>query len=144
MMLRKKYSPQYVVEIARKLRLGMTEAEQTLWSRINKRQLDGFRFRNQHPIGRYIADFYCHELKLIIEIDGGIHNERKEYDENRDFFLEAGGYTILRFTNNQVTSEINSVLEIIRTKAREISISSPPPGDLGGCLPPPGDLGGCL
>jgi very-short-patch-repair endonuclease len=143
-MLRKKYSPRYVVEIARKLRLEMTNAEKILWSRIGKKQLDGFRFRNQHPIGRYIADFYCHELRLIIEIDGGIHNERKEYDGNRDGYLQAGGYIILRFTNNKITSEIDSVLEIIRTKAREITISSPTPGDLGGCLPPPGDLGGCL
>ncbi|MDP2982435.1 MAG: DUF559 domain-containing protein [Candidatus Latescibacter sp.] len=128
-MLYKKYSPRYVIEIARKLRLEMTEAETLIWSHINNKQIDGFRFRNQHPIGRYIADFYCHDLKLIIEIDGGIHNECKEYDGNRDGYLQAGGYTILLFTNNQVTSEIDSVLETIRTKAREISISSPPPGD---------------
>ena len=131
-MPHKKYSPRYVVEIARKLRIEMTEAESIIWSCINKRQLDGLRFRNQHPIGRYIADFYCHETKLIIEIDGGIHDTRKEYDFYRDGYLQAGGYSILRFTNKQILTDIDTVLEIIHAKAKEIILSSPPSGDLGG------------
>ncbi|MFA6470443.1 MAG: DUF559 domain-containing protein [Candidatus Latescibacterota bacterium] len=121
MIFRKKLSPRYVIEIARNLRTEMTETEKILWSCINNRQLDGLRFRNQHPIGRYIADFYCHEKQLIIEIDGGIHRERKEYDENRDSYLEAGGYTVLRFENSEIHHRLDSVLTVIRTKALEIN-----------------------
>jgi very-short-patch-repair endonuclease len=122
MVYRKKYSPRYVVKLSRGLRLKMTEAESILWSRINKKQVSGFRFRNQHPVGRYIADFYCHELKLIIEIDGGIHSKRKIYDENRDAYFEGGGYTTLRFTNEQVKHDIESVIDQIRLKSLEIGL----------------------
>ena len=120
MMFYKKHSPRYVVDISRKLRLEMTEAEKILWPRMNNKQLDGLRFRNQHPIGRYIADFYCHEIQLVIEIDGGIHNERKEYDSYRDGWLDAGGCTVLRFSNEDVYNAIESVLKTIRSVASEI------------------------
>ena len=93
-MLRKHYGPKYVVKLAQELRLKLTPAEEMLWSRIGNKQLDGLRFRSQHPIGRYIADYYCHELKLVVEVDGDIHDGRQEYDENRDAFLAADGYTI--------------------------------------------------
>ena len=122
MLFHKKYSPRYVVDISRKLRLEMTQAEKILWPRINNKQLDGLRFRNQHPIGRYIADFYCHEIQLVIEIDGGIHNERKEYDSYRNGWLEAGGHTVLRFCNEEIENYIDSVLETIRAKASEIRL----------------------
>ena len=81
------YSPKYVVDLAREMRSGMTEAEKVLWSRLRRRQIDGLRLRKQYPFGRYIADFCCHELKLIIELDGEYHDARKEYDRNRDEFL---------------------------------------------------------
>ena len=120
MMLHKKYSPRYVVDISRKLRLEMTEEEKILWARINNKQLDGLRFRNQHPIGRYVADFYCHEIQLVIEIDGGVHDERKEYDTNRDGWLKAGGYTVLRFRNEEMYNNLDQILITIRAKAFEI------------------------
>ncbi len=81
---------------------------------ICKPQIQTAASRRQHPVGRYIADFYCHECKLIIELDGGIHNERKEYDENRDNYLKAGGYTVLRFSNDEIENSLETVLESIR------------------------------
>ena len=96
------------------MRKEMTSAEKLLWSKLCNKQFNGYKFRKQHPIGRYIADFYCHDLKLIIEIDGDIHNERKEYDENRDVFLKADGYTVLRFSNDEIENTLEDVLETIR------------------------------
>jgi len=92
----------------------MTPAEKILWFKLNKKKLNGFRFRRQHSIGRYIADFYCHDIKLIIEIDGNIHDKRKEYDKNRDEFLEAGGYTVLRFQNDEICNSLDDVLKKIK------------------------------
>jgi very-short-patch-repair endonuclease len=77
----------------------MTDAEKILWEKISKRKIDGLRFRKQHSIGRYIVDFYCFEKKLVIELDGDIHDSQKEYDHNRDNELTARGNTILRFKN---------------------------------------------
>ena len=119
--MHKKYSPKYVIELAKKMRRDMTSAEKIFWSKLCKKQLKCLRFRRQHPIGRYIADFYCHEIKLIIELDGIVHEERKEYDENRDGFLEAGGYTILRFSNDEIINSIDNVLEKIKNYADDIS-----------------------
>ena len=113
-MFRKKYSPKYIVELARDLRSNMTPAEIMVWEALCKKQVEGFRFKRQYPIGRYIADFYCHELKLIIEIDGDIHNTRNEYDKNRDQFLEADGYTVLRFSNDKIIDSIDSVINTIK------------------------------
>lgn len=116
----KNYSPEYVIKLAKKMRGKMTPAEKILWSKLCKKQLNGFRFRRQHSISRYIADFYCHEIKLIIEIDGNIHDKRKEYDNNRDKFLEAGGFTVLRFHNNEITNSLDSVLGKIKKCTDEI------------------------
>jgi very-short-patch-repair endonuclease len=115
------YSPKYVVNLAREMRSGMTEAEEVLWSRLRRRQIDGLRFRKQHPFGRYIADFCCHEARLIIELDGGSHDGREKYDRNRDEFLAGGGYTVLRFTNEDVLHGIEKVIDAIRTVARKIN-----------------------
>ena len=91
-----------IFENAKDMRENMTEAEQKLWSRINNKQL-GFRFKPQHPISRFVADFYCHKLKLIIEVDGGIHLGRteKEYDINREAVLKRYGIKVIRFTNEE-------------------------------------------
>ena len=116
----KRYSPKYIVELAQKLRNNMTPAEKILWFKLNNKQVNGLRFRNQHPIDRYIVDFYCHEIGLIIEIDGEIHENQKEYDENRDNYLSAGNYTVLRFSNNDIIHSLNDVLDTIRKCAYNI------------------------
>jgi very-short-patch-repair endonuclease len=121
----KKYRniPRYVTRFARILRLSMTPAEQLLWQHISNRQLAGLRFRRQHPIGRYIADFYNHETKLVIELDGPIHDKQKEYDKNRDKYLKAVGNVILRFKNEQVASDLPSVLNNILQIASQRRLS---------------------
>jgi very-short-patch-repair endonuclease len=103
-------------EIFRKaevLRKNMTDAEKVLWERLRKKQL-GLRFKAQHPIERFIADFYCHKAKLVIEIDGKIHNVQKEYDLGREAELEKYGLKIIRFTNDEVLNNIDWVIEKIK------------------------------
>ena len=100
---------------ARDLRSHPTDAEAMLWARLRRRQLDGHRFRRQQPIGPYIVDFFCPAENLIIEVDGGQHGERKttEEDARRTGWLERRGYRVLRFWNNQVLQETDSVLDTI-------------------------------
>lgn len=98
---------------ARTLRKQLTDAEQLLWRRLRKRQLNGHRFRRQHPVGRYIVDFVSLESKLIVELDGSQHQEQQQYDIQRDEWLQPQGYSVLRFWNNQVMNELNHVLEAI-------------------------------
>jgi very-short-patch-repair endonuclease len=93
----------------------MTKAESILWDRLCKRRFDGLRFRRQHPIRRYIVDFYCHERRLVIEADGEVHEKRKEYDRQRDDDLRARGYRILRFSNEVIENDIESVLNRMRS-----------------------------
>jgi very-short-patch-repair endonuclease len=76
-------TPKYVIELAREQRIKLTLSEQLIWSKLRNKQLHGYRFRCQHPIYRYILDFYCHEALLAIEIDGDIHKYQKEYDNYR-------------------------------------------------------------
>ena len=106
-------STKYITPVARSLRSSMTGAERLLWSHLRRKKLNRFRFRRQHPIGRYIVDFYCHELKLIIELDGAVHENTKEYDHAREVFIKACGYTVLHFTNDEVEKSIEVVLEKI-------------------------------
>src|SRR5215469_7404275 len=87
---------------ARTLRRDMTEAEQRLWQMLRSRQTEGHRFRRQVPIGRFIADFVCHAARLIVEIDGGQHDRSSAAEATRTRFLEAEGYRVLRFWNNEV------------------------------------------
>ena len=94
---------------ARNLRRNPTEAEKRLWSALRGLKLPGSHFRRQVPIGRYIADFCCHDLKLIIEVDGGQHNESAE-DVVRTEWLESQGYTVLRFWNNEVLENLDGVM----------------------------------
>jgi very-short-patch-repair endonuclease len=100
---------------AKELRKSMTEAEEMLWKQIRNNKLKGLKFRRQHPLDIFIADFYCHERKLILELDGGIHDtpEQMEYDEGRTAELEEKGFKILRFKNDEVLNDINQVLEKI-------------------------------
>ncbi len=100
-------------EFAKKLRNNLTPAEMLLWEKLNKKQL-GVRFKPQHPIGHFIADFYCHSVKLVIEIDGGIHNRQKEYDINREAEIEKHEIKIIRFTNHDVFNNLDHVLNSIK------------------------------
>ena len=97
------------------LRSKMTIAEDRLWTQINDHQILGLKFRRQHPISQFIVDFYCHKVKLVIEVDGGIHLKRsvKEYDKGRTFELEKFGIQVIRFSNEQVENEISQVIELI-------------------------------
>jgi len=100
--------------IARRLRINQTDAETALWNRIRNRQIDGHKFVRQMPIDKYICDFVCRERLLIIEVDGGQHNESAA-DVIRDRRLSEEGYKVLRFWNNDVLGNIDGVLEVIQT-----------------------------
>lgn len=104
------------VGFARDLRQKFTDAEKALWMKLRNRQLEGVKFRRQQPIGSHIVDFVSFERKLIIEIDGGQHNEErtKERDEERTMRLEERGYRLMRFWNNGVLTNAEGVLERIR------------------------------
>jgi cyclase len=102
-------------KLAKELRINETEAEKYLWVFLSKSQFHGHRFKRQHPVLYFIADFYCHETKLVIEIDGGYHRipEQYEYDKNRDYELTELGITVIRFTNEEVLFDIDNVLKRI-------------------------------
>jgi very-short-patch-repair endonuclease len=101
------------VDRARSLRGAQTDAEQALWHRLRNRRLDGWRFRRQHEIDLYIVDFVCADAALIVELDGGQHGEQLIYDETRTRKLQEMGYRVLRFWNNDVLKNLDSVLEVI-------------------------------
>jgi very-short-patch-repair endonuclease len=98
-------------KLQRTLRNEMTTAENALWKVLRGRQLEGLKFRRQHPFGNYILDFVCLEIMLVIEVDGGQHTENIEYDTQRTEELQKAGYHVLRFWNNQVLQKIESVKE---------------------------------
>jgi very-short-patch-repair endonuclease len=102
-------------ERARQLRRDSTAAESKLWSFLRGRQLDGFKFNRQEPIGPYFVDFACRKGKLVIEIDGPSHDEpdAQIYDAKRTAFLEAQGYRVLRFTNDDILGDVSFALESI-------------------------------
>jgi very-short-patch-repair endonuclease len=101
---------------AGELRQNQTEAEAKLWSRLRTHRMAGVQFRRQHAIGNYIVDFCSPRRKLVIELDGSQHLDQTEYDSERTKYLEAKGYRVLRFGNNQVMNEIGVVLNVIWTK----------------------------
>jgi very-short-patch-repair endonuclease len=109
----------------RSLRKEPTSAERALWQALRGSALDGLRFRRQHPIDRYVADFACVSLKLVIEVDGGVHGDDEQVlrDITRTEVIESLGWRVVRFTNGQVLQEIDGVLAAIRTEATLISRS---------------------
>ncbi|GEO04456.1 hypothetical protein AAE02nite_21200 [Adhaeribacter aerolatus] len=111
---------------ARDNRKKQTPAEEVLWQHLRNRQLIGHKFRRQHPLGNFIADFYMHEFKLAIELDGEYHNEAeiKEYDVGQTYELVELGVKVLRFRNEEVLNNIGGVLETIR---KHLTLS-PSPG----------------
>ncbi len=102
---------------ARSLRRALTPAELTLWAKLRNRQLGGFKFIRQEPIGFYYADFVCRDRRLIVEVDGGQHAERAT-DRQRDSDLTALGYRIVRFWNNDVIENIDRVLQSLLSELR--------------------------
>jgi very-short-patch-repair endonuclease len=98
---------------ARQLRRAQTEWEHSLWERLRRRQLNGFKFRRQHPVGPFFADFFCPEAKLIVEIDGSQHADELERDNSRTERLRDAGYNVLRFWNHEISSEIDTVIQRI-------------------------------
>ena len=107
------------IQKARKLRKNQTDAEQLLWSKLRSKQVAGQKFRRQHPIGKYIVDFVCLEKKIIVKLDGSEHSDSIHYDEDRTSFLQAEGYEVLRFWNNEVFEETDAVIQVIYNKVME-------------------------
>jgi very-short-patch-repair endonuclease len=108
---------------ARELRQNLTPAEDRLWAAIRNRQLNGWRFRCQHPVGRFIVDFYCPAYKLAIEIDGDIHLKQVEYDSARTKQLANYGYRVIRFKNEEVLNNLDRVLHAIDQYLSELESS---------------------
>ena len=104
------------------LRRNETKAEKLLWEKLRNNQLEGLKFRRQHPINIYIADFYCHKFKLIIELDGDYHDqeEQKQKDEVRTEVLRLNDLKIIRFKNEEVEQDINQVLITIKNKIEQL------------------------
>jgi len=102
-----------VIAAARRLRQQPTLAERILWKELSNRQLNGLKFRFQHPVSSFIADFYCPEHRLIIELDGAIHNQQTDYDQARTEKLQQLGYRVLRFRNPEITQNLAEVLQKI-------------------------------
>ncbi len=98
---------------ARALRKNQTDAELAIWQLLRAKRVKGLKFRRQHPIPPYIVDFICAERKLIIEADGGQHTDAVKYDQKRTAFLESKGYTVIRFWNNEILTNIEDVYENI-------------------------------
>ena len=98
---------------ARNLRKESTAQEKIIWNLIRNRQLNGLKFVRQYPIGRYIADFACRQKKIVIELDGGQHNELEaiKYDKERTDYIVSQGYRVIRFWNNDIDSNLEGVYE---------------------------------
>ena len=99
---------------SRSLRSNMTDAEQHLWQYLRRKQINGWQFYRQKPLGAYIIDFYCAAAQLVVELDGSQHFDHQQADQQRDAFLQSLGLRVLRFDNRQVLLETDAVLEVIR------------------------------
>jgi len=105
-----------IFDRAQQLRKEMTDAETKLWKKLRNHRFEGLKFRRQHPIGQFIADFYCHEKRLVVEVDGSIHNvlDVKERDDGREEELKNFGLTVVRFTNDEIELDIENVLKKLK------------------------------
>ena len=112
-----------IQQAAWQLRSRMTPAEQMLWEALRDRRLNDLRFRGQHPVGQFILDFYCSRLKLVVELDGGIHDARMEQDAARTAYLGTYGYRVIRFRNENTLTNMPAVLEQITDFAHSSSPS---------------------
>ena len=112
-------------QTAKRLRREMTDEEKILWQHLRAHRLHGFHFRRQQIIGKYVVDFYCHAAGLVVELDGGIHEQRIESDQERDEDLSGRGLLVLRFKNAQVRRDITTVLAQIAEACRARADLSP-------------------
>jgi very-short-patch-repair endonuclease len=110
---KKPYKPFYMKKLSRQLRKSPTPAEKMLWESLRKEHFFGYRFRRQAPFGRYIFDFYCVKKKLVIELDGSSHYDKKSIDKNRDDYLSGLSIKVLRFHNEAVFHNLKAVLNTI-------------------------------
>ena len=106
--------------LQRTLRNRSTEAEHRLWQYLRGRQLEGCKFRRQHPIGPFIADFFCSECRLVIEIDSRMHSGRLDYDADRDAWMRNHGLHVIRVTASDISLQLDGVLRLIFAKVREL------------------------
>ena len=115
--------------IAKTMRREMTPAESILWNRLRSNRCGGLHFRRQQVIDGFIADFYCHVPGLIVEVDGGIHQQQADYDLARDQILSGRGLRVIRFSNESIHSDLENVLAEIQTFAAATSQIHTPPDD---------------
>jgi very-short-patch-repair endonuclease len=124
-----------LLQAARDLRQNQTDAEEVLWQALRERQLHGIKFRRQYPVERFIFDFYCPEARLVVELDGSVHDEtmQRERDAARTAALEARNYRVIRFRNHEVLRDLPSVLERIAATVEDIrSQHTPSPAQFAG------------
>ncbi len=119
-------------QFVRRLRRNQTDAERMLWFRLRDRRLAGWKFKRQVSIDRFVVDFFCSDAKLIVEIDGGQHDQNSERDANRTKILEAMGYLVVRFWNNDVMRNTDGVLEEILSTVNQQRSEPPHPNPLPG------------
>ena len=113
-IIRGQYTDPKKLDRAKQLRTRMTPAEKILWQHLRNNRLNGLHFRRQQIIDGFIVDFYCHAVKVIIEVDGDVHQQQREYDGERDRYFQSNGLTILRVTNEAVCDRLDDVLSQIR------------------------------
>ena len=123
----KRYDPR-LKKTSRLLRTNMTDAEQALWQRIRRKQIQGMQFYRQKPLFAFVVDFYCPAAKLVIELDGSQHfaEEHQGKDQERDAALTGSGLRVLRFDNRQILLETDAVLEVIDKAVKERVNQNPP------------------
>ncbi len=109
-------------EKAKELRKTETKAERLLWEELKNRKCGGLKFRRQHPLLKFVVDFYCHEKRLVVEVDGSVHDDSnvKERDENRTYEIEQAGLTVIRFRNDEIFQDLKFVLEKIGNVAETL------------------------
>jgi len=112
-MIRNQRYTQTKLAIAKRLRREMTPAEEVFWAAVKGNKLNGLHFRRQQIIDGFIADFYCSKLRLVVEIDGGVHERQKDYDSERDRIIKRHGIKVMRFSNREVLNDIGGVLDKI-------------------------------
>jgi very-short-patch-repair endonuclease len=118
------------IDKARELRKAQTDVEALLWRRLRNRQLGGYKFRRQHPIGRFVVDFVCAEALLIVELDGGQHVDQTRYDNARTRWLMTRGYGVARYWNDDVVLRMEAVLEDILMRLTPLACAAPHPNPL--------------
>jgi very-short-patch-repair endonuclease len=116
--------PSEMLARARELRSEMTPAESRLWQRLRTGRLEGVHFRRQQIIGRFIVDFYCHQAGVVVEVDGGIHLEQAEYDQEREAYLREQGLVVLCFNNWEIEHKLDMLLGVILETCRD-ALTSP-------------------